>query len=339
MSKENLSNIPVKSTSSLLTDQETMDDDTPVDSSSQNSARSDGWQSSEQEQVRTLQSSEQEQIRTLLDSASIDCKKRDRRLAMNRVTARERRRRKKLHLDDLEREVDKLQATGESIKRENQLLRISIAKLTSSMRDGQTIHATPDASPLVQTLANPPLNLNHSLTQNVGTSTSNPIAIPTQLLMHQLNQARHTLAIQSTIQEIGQNRDALNSLLQQQAVTINNNVPLNPETNSTFNLQENPLSALIQQRIEQHQTNQSTLNMWGQEQNVTSISTPTTAGLSMGQNNQSLAGMLAQQRIQQLHQRIQPTLNQDSSTAGTQEQNNSLKSLEAKSNVPAPAPN
>ncbi len=332
MSKENHSHLPVKGIDTSMIG--SMHDDTPADSSSQ-CARSDGWRSSEHEQVRSPPT---------VDHSS-DFKKRDRRLAMNRVTARERRRRKKQHLEDLEREVGKLQATGDSLKRENQLLRISITKLASSMRDGQGIPATPAANPLVQALTRSPPNLNHSLTQALGVSTSNPTAISTQLLIHQLNQARQTLAVQSTVQEIGHNMDALNSFVQQVA-NVNNNAPLNPETNSAFNLQEIPLSALIQQNQTNQSTlltNQSTLNgisgtSWSQENNVTSILTPTTAGLSMGQNDQSLAGLLAQQRIQQLHQRIQPTLNQASSTECTQEKNDIL-GLDAKSKVPAPSPN
>lgn len=67
------------------------------------------------------------------DEEDVDIGKRTRRLAMNRITARERRRRKRQHLGDLEGEVEKMTIANEDMQRMNADLRVQINSVISAI--------------------------------------------------------------------------------------------------------------------------------------------------------------------------------------------------------------
>jgi hypothetical protein len=70
-------------------------------------------------------------------------KKRQRRLAMNRLTARERRRRKRVHLNELEGTMQALHTKNDSLREDNEQLKKYINLLKTSFLPGSSSSATP----------------------------------------------------------------------------------------------------------------------------------------------------------------------------------------------------
>ncbi len=68
-----------------------------------------------------------------LNENNVDIGRRNRRLAMNRITARERRRRKRQHLEDLESQVEKLTVLNEIQQRKNAEIRAQINVVMAAM--------------------------------------------------------------------------------------------------------------------------------------------------------------------------------------------------------------
>ena len=68
-----------------------------------------------------------------LNETNVDVGRRNRRLAMNRITARERRRRKRQHLEDLEGQVEKLTMLNEIQQRKNAEIRSQISVVMAAM--------------------------------------------------------------------------------------------------------------------------------------------------------------------------------------------------------------
>ncbi len=149
--------------------------------------------------------------------------KRDRRLAMNRITARARRKRKKEHLQVLELDVQNLKQRSVDLQLENQQLRDKISELTNML---QSFTTPPDTAVAVRASASLPSNI---LIQSPAVDYQTTIGNPSLLqqlalerdLQHQsslLNQgaylSRQSLLLQLQQQQQQQQQASLRSTVQ-----------------------------------------------------------------------------------------------------------------------------
>lgn len=126
------------------------------------------------------------------DEDEVDIGKRTRRLAMNRITARERRRRKRQHLEDLENEVEKLTILNENLKRVNGEIRVQINTVAMALNSSSTQSISSSLS-IQQMLA----SQNQILSQQpVGV---NPLMNPSSFNPQSLE----TLSILQRLQQVG----------------------------------------------------------------------------------------------------------------------------------------
>lgn len=179
-----------------------------------------------------------------LNENNVDIGRRNRRLAMNRITARERRRRKRQHLEDLESQVEKLRVLNEIQQRKNAEIRaqINVVMAAMSTANSQQTVAAPilasssnaiQAGPLSQgvgPLHNQPLwsGLNALINNNSRMSAQNLGLLPSlqqriqQELVNQQSNAAAALIVLGGLQT--QNTGSQSHLVNSQAHNLQQNI-------------------------------------------------------------------------------------------------------------------
>jgi len=76
--------------------------------------------------------------------------KREQRLSMNRASARERRKKKRLHIEYLQNEVGALERTNDSLKQDNENLKQQVQLLSEAIRSQNNLISSPLLGPLQQ---------------------------------------------------------------------------------------------------------------------------------------------------------------------------------------------
>jgi hypothetical protein len=179
-----------------------------------------------------------------LNENNVDIGRRNRRLAMNRITARERRRRKRQHLEDLESQVEKLTVLNEIQQRKNAEIRAQINVVMAAMSTSnsqQTVSApilapssnAIQAGPLSQGISplhNQPLasGLNALINNNSRMSAQNLGLLPSlqqriqQELANQQSNAAAALIVLGGLQT--QNTGSQSHLVNSQAHNLQQNI-------------------------------------------------------------------------------------------------------------------
>ncbi len=162
-------------------------------------------------------------IESSMDEEDVDAGRRTRRLAMNRITARERRRRKRQHLENLEGEVEKLTIMNENLQRMNGNLRVQINSVISAI-------SLSGASPALQVV--PPIPQAQG---SISSSTSaNPNPLLNQALLNQ--QSLELLSSLQRLQQLQQEQEQVAAVAAAAAVATNNSNQTNSTTASSANL-------------------------------------------------------------------------------------------------------
>ena len=153
-------------------------------------------------------------------------RKRDRRLAMNRITARERRRRKRQHLSDLENEVEKLTIMNETLQRMNADTRMQINQVAmainaldpSAAASLTSLSTTPSLRQMIDQGPNQSSVTSLMINRNNLTAPALATTLPTAALQQQIqpntNQNIDAANVMSILQG-SQNSNLSSTLLQQ----------------------------------------------------------------------------------------------------------------------------